>query len=145
LCAALELLLREIDMAETRVKVLCEKHWERWKSDCSGFLKAVAADLGITLIGQANSLIDSMASVPWLPLESDAANAVRYAGPGYLVVGGLKATPNGHVVIVVPGSAIPYPTAYWGRLHAVGRKNATINWAWTHDDIAKVRYFARKV
>jgi hypothetical protein len=53
------------------------KNWERRKSDCSGFLKAVAADLGITLIGQANSLIDSMASVPWLPLESDAANAVR--------------------------------------------------------------------
>ena len=63
-------------------------------------------------------------------------------GMAYLVVAGLKATPNGHVVVIVPGPAKPYPTGYWGRLHGVGRKNTTINWAWDHTDLPNVKYFA---
>ncbi len=126
----------------TTVKEACEARWETWKADCSGFLKAVAADVGIELTGQANAIIDTVGTAPWVQLESDADCAVSYAGMGYLVVAGLKANPNGHVCVIVSGASKPYPSAYWGRLNAVGKKNATINWAWTHADLAKIQYYA---
>jgi hypothetical protein len=132
-------------MATILVKDVCEKHWDQWKGDCSGFLKAVASDLGITLTGQANAIIDAMGRDPWEQLGTDADQAVNHAGMAYLVVAGLKATPNGHVVVIVPGPAKPYPTGYWGRLHGVGRKNTTINWAWDHTDLPNVKYFAVKL
>ena len=94
-------------MATIPVKDVCEKHWDQWKGDCSGFLKAVASDLGITLTGQANAIIDAMGRDPWEQLGTDADQAVNHAGMTYLVVAGLKATPNGHVVVIVPGPAKP--------------------------------------
>jgi len=132
-------------MQAVNVKNICEKHWDKWKADCSGFLRAVAADCGITLTGQANDIIDAMGKTPWLPFGNDASKAVQYASMQYLVVAGLKESPNGHVVVIMPGSATPYPSAYWGKLHGVGRKNGTINWAWKHVDLPKVQYFAIKI
>jgi hypothetical protein len=126
------------------IQDVCEQDWDAWKSDCSGFLKAVAGDVGVTLTGQADAIIDQMGLLPWLQFENDAEKAVLYAGMGYLAVAGLKASPNGHVVVIMPGSANPYPTGYWGKLNGVGRKNTTINWAWTHSDLANVQYFAIK-
>ena len=108
-------------------------------------MKAVAGDLGVTLTGQANAIIDRMGQPRWLALGTDPVRAVQYAGQGYLVVAGLKAMPNGHLVVIMPGAAQPYPSGYWGRLHGVGRKNATINWAWNHADLLKVGYFAIKL
>jgi|GEM_PF-5099579 len=98
------------------IKSLCENEWEHWKHDCSGFLKAVAGDLGITLTGQANAIIDVMGRAPWLQLNTDADKTVSYAKPGYFVVAGLKEARHGHVVIIVPGSSKPYPTGYRGAL-----------------------------
>ncbi|PRY08575.1 hypothetical protein [Paraburkholderia sp. BL25I1N1] len=126
------------------IKTLCENHWARWKADCSGFLKAVAADLDITLTGDANSIIDTIGRAPWTQLGSDADKAVAYAGLGYLVVAGLKATHHGHVVIVMPGQSKPYPLACWGRYGGVGRKNTAINFSWSHADLANVQYYAIK-
>jgi hypothetical protein len=126
------------------IKTLCEDRWDEWKSDCSGFLKAVASDLGIQLIGQANDIIDAISGPPWTQLGTDAAKAVGSANLGYLVVAGLKATGHGHVAIIVPGSSNPYPMGYWGRFGAAGRKNTTINWSWNHTDLPNVQYFAIK-
>jgi hypothetical protein len=132
-------------MPAISVKDACEKEWEKWKADCSGFLKAVAGDLGIMLSGQANTIIDTMGTPPWVQLGKDATKAVSYLGMGYLVIAGLKATPNGHVVVIVSGPATPYPFGYWGRLGGVGRENASINWAWNHVDLPNVQYFAVKL
>jgi len=128
------------------IKDLCEKYYDKWIYDCSGFLKAVAKDLGITLTGMANNIIDFMGSSPsWRSLGNDADAAVRMAGQRYLVVAGLKAAGHGHVVIIMPGAAKPYPTAYWGSISHHPGRNKTINWAWTRADLANVSYFATPI
>ena len=124
---------------------VCEANWAAHQSDCSGFVKAVAADLGIRLTGQANSIIDAIGRSPWEDLGTDAKKAVLRAGSRHLVIGGLKASPNGHVVVIVPGGANPWPHAYWGRLGGVGRRNATINWSWNAADRARVKYYALSI
>lgn len=128
-------------MAQNKVVQACEKHWEAHKSDCSGFAKAVAQELGISLTGSANDIVDQTQRPPWTVLKS-GVEAKYKADEGMLVVGGLKAVGNGHVVIVVPGPLLhnKYPTAYWGRLGSTGRKNATVNWSWDEDDRDDVTY-----
>lgn len=123
----------------------CEAEWDTWKSDCSGFAKAVARGLGITLSGQANSMIDSLeGSSLWLKLGSDKIAAITRAKMGYLVIGGLKAKGHGHVVIVVRTANAGYPVGYWGRFGAVGKKRTTINWSWNKADLARVHFYAAK-
>ena len=118
----------------------CERWWATYHSDCSGFAKAVAHDLGIELTGMANDIVDQAAGVPWEPLASGAEAAEK--AETHLVIGGLKAAPHGHVVIVVPGPLAQdkYPMAYWGALHGVGRKAATGNWSWNANDRDRVVY-----
>ncbi|MEC4592565.1 MULTISPECIES: hypothetical protein [Nitrospirillum] len=129
-------------MPEPTIISVCERNWEKWKADCSGFLKAVAADLGISLSGQANDIIDTMGHAPWIQLGNDSEKAVTYAGQSYLVVAGLKAPHHGHVVVIVPGAPKPYPSGYWGRFGGTGRKNTSISWSWKHSELPEVRYFA---
>ncbi|MGC4085940.1 MAG: hypothetical protein QM736_28385 [Vicinamibacterales bacterium] len=119
----------------------CEARWDANKGDCSGFVRAVAADLGITIRGLANDIVDQMASGPWVKVAS-GSDAKRQADLGRFVLGGLKAKGHGHVVVVVAGPLAKgqYPTAYWGRLGGEGRKATTINWAWNADDRDLVTY-----
>jgi len=126
-----------------RIKDLCEKHWAAHQRDCSGFAKAVAAELGVELVGQANDIVLQIQKAPWKVLASGAA-ARSEAAAGQFVIGGLRAQPNGHVVIVVPGplSHNKYPTAYWGSIAGVGKKNTTINWSWNKADRDRVIYAA---
>lgn len=128
-----------------KIKRACDFYWDKYKSDCSGFLQAVAASLGIILWGQANAIIDQMNDAPWLPLNTDISKAISYANLGYLVVAGLKGAPNGHLAIIMPNSLRPYPKAYWGRLGGVGKKDSTINWSWKHADLEHVQYFVRRI
>jgi hypothetical protein len=133
-------------MAESnaqKIVKLCEKHWEAHKDNCSGFVKAVAGELGVALAGQANEIVDQMQKAPWLALKS-GVEATAHANMGKLVLGGLKATRLGHVVIVVPGpiSNGKYPTAYWGSYGGVGKKSTTVNWSWDKTDRDKVTYCA---
>jgi hypothetical protein len=123
-----------------RVLAACEKWWNHYQGDCSGFVKAVAKELGVTLTGMADDIVGEIQRPPWIRLNS-AAQAAQQASLG-LVIAGLKATPNGHVVVVVPGPLAhgKYPTAYWGKLNGVGRKNSTINWAWDSKDRDRVVY-----
>ncbi len=114
----------------TRVIAACEKYWDQHKADCSGFARAVAGELGITLTGMANDIVGEIQKAPWTVLASGVDAAAMAATA--LVVGGLVDQPHGHVVIVVPGPLAhdKYPSAYWGMLNGVGKKNATTNWAW---------------
>ena len=131
------------DNNSKKILALCEKHWDAHKSDCSGFAKAVANELKISLSGQANEIVDQIQKAPWRVLKS-GAEAAAQASVGKLVIGGLKAKPLGHVVIVVPGplSNNKYPTAYWGSFGGVGKKNTTVNWSWDKNDRDSVIYSA---
>jgi hypothetical protein len=119
----------------------CEAHFDAYSHDCSGFLKAVAGSLGIVITGMADDIVDAIRTAPWTPLP-DGVAAKAQADQGFFVVGGLKDTPHGHVVVVVQGPLAhgKYPTGYWGRLGATGMKNATINFAWNVADRDKVSY-----
>ncbi len=130
------------------ITAISEKNWDHWKHDCSGLVRAVTTELGVPLTGTANRMIDdlNMSGNGWIKLGNDPTQAQAYANNGYLVIAGLKASGHGHVVIIVPTSHTQnYPVGYWGQYGGTGRKNETINWAWTHADLAQVQYFARQI
>ena len=124
-----------------KVEDACIKHWEDFKSDCSGFIKAVAKELGVTLDGNANAIVDTIQKTPWTILKN-GEEAKNKAMAGKLVIAGLKASGHGHVAIITLGSLAhdKYPTGYWGKLNGVGKKSTTINWSWNKTDRDKVIY-----
>jgi hypothetical protein len=123
---------------------VCEANWDAHRSDCSGFVKAVAAALAVdtfTDVDNADAIVDKLrAAASWTPLRSgDGAEAKAMADAGQFVIGGLKGSDqlnpdqHGHVVVVVTGpldsSHGEYPTAYWGKLGSIGAKAKAINFA----------------
>jgi len=141
-----------------RIIKICEANWDAHKSDCSGFVKAVAAGLEVSTFlpgDNANVIVDKLhAATDWAALSpGDGLAAKAQADAGLLVVGGLKGSDqvnpdlHGHVVVVIAGPLDSihgkYPTAYWGQLNGVGAKAETINWAWRAGDRENVRYFAK--
>jgi hypothetical protein len=42
------------------IEAAAKKAWPSWKNDCSGFVRAVASDLGIAIAGNANAMVDVM-------------------------------------------------------------------------------------
>jgi len=148
---------KEITMDPQRIIDVCEANWEAHKSDCSGFVKAVAAALGDSTFApgyNANQIVDTLqAATDWAPLTpGDGATAKNQADAGLLVIAGLKGAdqanpdPHGHVVVVVSGPLDrQYPTAYWGQLNGVGAKANTINCAWRAGDRDKVGYFTKSL
>jgi len=138
-------------MTATDITGFCEKEWEPNKTNCSGFVKAVAADLQLQLTGMANEIVDQLSDPSWTAL-ANGIEAKAKADAGWFVVAGLKGSDqqhfdsHGHVVVVVAGPLAHgrYPSAYWGRLGGVGAKNQTINFAWNLSDRDKVKYAARQ-
>lgn len=130
----------------------CESVWGANKSDCSGFAKAVCGQFQVTMSGQADNIVDQIQGTDWTRL-SDGVAAKRAADQGQLVVCGIKGAslsppePNGHVAVVVSGELAhgKYPTAYWGKLHSVGRKKETLNYAFKQADRDKIIYGGRSV
>jgi len=136
-----------------RVRDACEVCFDAHKADCSGFARTVAKELGITLDGLADQIVDTLRmGQRWTPLP-DGAAAAESAAKGKLVIGGLKGSeqthpePHGHVVVVVDGplNREKYPTAYWGKLNGIGKKHETINWAWAPEDRDKVSYAEHEI
>ncbi|MCP4117461.1 MAG: hypothetical protein GY737_19120 [Desulfobacteraceae bacterium] len=125
---------------------MCEAYWDTYKNDCSGFVKAVASELGIQLTGLANNIVDQILKTPW-EIANDGKDANAKALHGNLLIGGLKAIGHGHVVIVVSGLLAhnKYPSAYWGSIGGVAQKNKTINWSWNKKDRDKVIYAWRRL
>jgi hypothetical protein len=121
-----------------RVKDACEACFDAHSDDCSGFARAVARQLGVTLTRLADDIVDTIsAGAPWAPL-ADGVAAAQAASDGRFVIGGLRGDeqanpdPHGHVVVVVAGEPLAhgkYPFAYWGKLGGVGEKDQTVNWA----------------
>jgi hypothetical protein len=133
-----------------RVKAACEACFEAHKRDCSGFVCAVASQVGVTLVGQANQIVQTLRSGGGWTVLADGPAAAQAAAAGQLVIAGLEGSEqaipdvHGHVVVVVAGplNRGQYPSAYWGRLGGVGEEDQTINWAWTAADRDKVVYAA---
>jgi hypothetical protein len=137
-----------------RVKDACEACFDAHADDCSAFVRAVAAQLGIILNGLANDIVDTIrGGPPWIRLANGVA-AARAAADGKFVIGGLKGSeranpdPHGHVVVVVAGTPLAhgkYPFAYWGQLGGVGEKDKTVNFAWEAEDRDNVTYAAHEL
>jgi hypothetical protein len=136
------------------VRDACEANFAAHSGDCSGFARAVATQLGVTLTGLANDIVDTLrGGGAWTAL-ADGIAASQQAAAGKLVVGGLKGSeqaspdPHGHVVVVVQlteGQQLAhgkYPYAYWAKLGGVGDKDQTVNWAWNEQDRDNVTYAA---
>jgi hypothetical protein len=140
-------------MAGDRVREACEACFEAHMADSSGFARAVADELGVTLQGLADQIVETLRSgAGWTPLM-DGRAAAQSAEAGQLVIAGLKGSEqthpdaHGHVVVVVgePLAHGAYPSAYWGRLGGVGARDQTINWAWTTDDRDHISYAAHDI
>lgn len=116
--------------------------------------RAVAQQLGVTLAGLANDIVDTIrGGAGWMQLD-DGAAAQQSAASGKLVLAGLRGDeqanpdPHGHVVVVVAGLPLAHgknPFAYWGRLGGGGKKDETINWAWNEEDRDNVTYAAHDI
>ncbi len=133
-----------VDHSKFPIFAIAEKRWPAHKDDCSGYVRAVAADCGLTLVGLANGLVDfwNEPQSGWEKLDS-AADAEAKSEAGYLVVAGKKEAGHGHVVIVVPGtSSHGDAMGYWGHLHGVGKEDASLSLAWKRSDLKHVQYFA---
>lgn len=136
-----------------RIVAACEKAWDANKSDCSAFVRAVGKALNIPIMGNADDIMVWLSSsAAWESLR-DGPAAAAAAEQGRLAIGGLTGPDHdpprshGHVVIVVSGSLNKnkYPTAYWGMLGGVGKKNSTLNWAWSEKDRNNIKYFSRSL
>ncbi len=133
----------------TQIIAACEACFNANSNNCSGFVKAVAHTFHITLTGLADDIVDQIKAGSWVKL-ANGIDAKNKADAGWFVIGGLKGHANvpaqqhGHVVVVVSGplddAHHKYPTAYWGKLGGVGKKNTPINWAWNSASRDKVIY-----
>ena len=136
------------------VKDACEDCFAAHANDCSGFARAVAGGLGITLTGNADAIVDTLrGGGAWVALD-DGFAAEQAAEDGKLVLAGLKGAeqanpdPHGHVVVVVAGKSLAhdaYPLAYWGRLGGGGKQNETLNFAWQVEDRDNIFYAAHDI
>jgi hypothetical protein len=135
-----------------RIIDTCESKFDASSDNCSGFVKEVSSAFSVVLDGQADDIVEQIQANGWT-LLNDGVDAKDKADNGWLVVGGLKGADNepaqshGHVVIVVSGPLAHdlYPSAYWGKLGSVGKKDQTINWAWNNTSRDKVIYAAVQV
>lgn len=130
------------------VEDACKANYAAHANDCSGFVRAVGAAVGVTITGLANDITMALrAGGAWRAL-ADGVAARDSARAGKLVVGGLRGdeqfnhSNHGHVVVVVDGPLAHdrYPTAYWGSLAGSPAQHQTINWAWDAHDRDRVTY-----
>jgi hypothetical protein len=160
--------MADVGMAEfqmgrqRRVLMACEKWWPLTgpndkpnKSDCSGFVRSVATELGIALAGDANKIYDTIQRAPWSQLGTGdlAAHLAAVAATNGKFVVGAWRNPNpggnGHVAIIVDtnysASTVLHRTraiAYWGTLGAEGRQYRKHSESWGASIRAQVLYAA---
>lgn len=140
-----------VSSGQKKIIDACEKHWNAHKSDCSGFAKAVANELGIELPNvKADPIIDWISEwsrASWWEIGTPI-RAGAYAEEGYFVLACLTSAKsgreNGHVAVVTSGhksAHSKYPRGYWGAYKSIGAKNDTINWSFPKEHMDKVTYF----
>jgi hypothetical protein len=105
------------DEPVTRLKVVCDNAYEKHPNSCS---HAVWHVIRVMInpdepYRQANPLIDYLIS-KWREVSLDDGYAL--AGKGIAVVGGLKGSSNGHVLVIYPGDKLEsggYDYPYQGK------------------------------
>lgn len=140
-------------MSARDIIAACQRNLLPHANNCSGFVRAVANDCGVLLLGDANFIVDQLKSSSRVLV--DGVQASRAAAAGDLVIGGVKSTGHGHVVVVVDGplNRGKYPYCFWGQYrgltvlgqtHNVGfsRGHGTLNWAFGSDSRDKIVYAA---
>lgn len=131
----------------------CDQEYSSNKDDCNKFVKAVSADLNITLFqpgDDADAIVQRMRNAGWLR-PADGVEGKAKADGGLYVIAGLKGadhTPprqHGHVAVVVSGPLADgkYPTGYWGSLGGTPGRDQTLNLAWRAADRDNVEYYAK--
>ena len=145
----------------------CKSSWPTYQADCSGFVKAVCAGLGVAMsAGLADDIVGYFrdAANTWEQLEdvTDCAGNVTTrkevlakarADTGELVLCGLTSgelgQPHGHVAVIVSGDLVfsglnnnYYPLAYWGKLGGVGGENKGLSYSFGTGSINEVTYAA---
>jgi hypothetical protein len=137
-------------LAWGKVQQACEDLFASNSDDCNKFVKAVAANFGIPLVGNADAIVSTIQAMPWNYIGNDLAaakTASDFASQGKLVVAGLTASElgdsHGHVVVVVPGVLVNglYPHAYWGSISAgKAARDQGVNFAFQHPFCDQVKY-----
>jgi hypothetical protein len=145
-------------MTDTCIVEKCAESWDETtsaglinKNNCSGFLKGVAARLGISMPAGANAdgLVDFMTGQKWKVLATGAEAALQ-AGNGMFVVAGLKsgahspARSNGHVGVVVSGTLYRgiYPKCWCGSIGSAQSKGTkSVGEIWSRSDRDAVVYY----
>jgi hypothetical protein len=86
---------------------ICASAYAKNTGNCSGAVRMIAREMGYELpVLSANALIDYLNNLKnkWQAITENEAQAA--ADRNKLVIAGKKATPNGHVVVVMPGGKI---------------------------------------
>ena len=117
---------------------ICQGSLPLHYNDCSGFVRDVASQCGIFLLGNANEII-TYASKAWVSPSVDATQLEKAfwardkAQNGFLVVAGVEAAGHGHVVVVIDGplSRNAYPHAFWGQYHGLTVLGEIVNVGFT--------------
>jgi len=157
-CAPEESMNRGETRSPDQIVAASEAEWEANKTDCNHFVKAVAGVLGVNLFGpndNADAIIDKLANAPgWQSLPSRAAVEAD-AAAGWFIIAGLRSgefsppRAHGHAVVVVQGddpNHPGFPMAYWGTLGSIGRKDASIRYAFIPGpDLDAVHYFGTQL
>ena len=81
-------------MSARDIIAVCQRNIVLHPDDCSGFVRAVAAECGVIAIGDANLLVSSLDYGKRLP---DGIAALEAAAAGDLVIAGRQAAHHGHV------------------------------------------------
>lgn len=141
-----------VSSGQKKIIAACEKHWNANKDNCSGFVKAVAAEIDIFLPNeQADPIIKYISEwtrASWWKIGSPK-DAGRLAEEGHFVLACLTMADsghaNGHVAVVTSGYKSSHrgdPRGYWGAYKSVGEKNATMNYSFDMKRFgSKVSYF----
>jgi len=157
-------MLSTINPDAARVQQICAATWSSTgpngplKNACNFFLIEVANQLGISLSGRADQIIDNIQNgSPWRAL-ADGPAARDMAALGKFVVAGVKSnayTPprlEGHVAVVTAGPMNPggwAPAGYWGstspEIAALGGSGAPISQCFSAQVKDKIIYRYREI
>ena len=123
---------------QKKILEACARHYATFVSDCSGFVRAVATDVGYNLEGNAD-MITKYIDKNWIVI-ADGAAAEAAAASGALVIAaqtGKDHVPphrHGHVVVVIAGTPLyhgRYPMCWGGSIGKYPSKgNKSVGQVW---------------
>lgn len=113
------------------IVAICQRRLPQHPNDCSGFVRAVAGDCGVIVLGDANAIVEQLKVSAGRLADGPAASTA--AQKGQLVIAGAAAPGHGHVVVVIGGPMNKgrYPYAFWGQYRGMRLNDTTINIGFT--------------